>query len=48
MKADWQRYYEIEKKTKDQMTEEEYNFYKFMYQLEEMRSGLDGEGFDDV
>ena len=30
------------------MTEEEWDFYKFMYQLEEMRSGLDGEGPDDV
>lgn len=43
MKANWQRYYELEKKPKDQMTEEERDFYRFMYQLEEVQSGLDGE-----
>ena len=43
MKVNWQRYYELEKKPKDQMTEEERDFYRFMHQLEEMQSGLDGE-----
>ena len=43
MKTNWQRFYELEKKSKEQMTREEQDFYRFMYQLEEMQSGLDGE-----
>lgn len=43
MKLDWNRYYEIERKPKSERTEEEQDFYRWMYQLEEIQSGLDGE-----
>ena len=43
IQIDWQRYYELEKKKKDEMTQEEWEFYNLMYHIEEFKSGLDGE-----
>lgn len=42
-KIDWQRYYDLEKKKKEEMTEEEWAFYKWMYHVEEFQAGLDGD-----
>ncbi len=42
-KIDYQKYFELEKKKKEEMTQEELKFYKWMYHVEECQSGLDGE-----
>ena len=42
---DWQKYRELEGLTREQMTEEEWEFFKYMYHVEEYESGLDG-GFE--
>lgn len=42
-KIDWQRYEELHKKTKEEMTAEEWEFYKTMYHMEEVKCGLDGD-----
>lgn len=42
MIVNWQRYEKLNKKPFEEMTEEEKEFYKFMYHVEEYKSGLDG------
>lgn len=42
-RVDWQRYFELEKKSREDMTEEEWEFFKYMYYVEECQAGLDGE-----
>ena len=37
---DWERYHELGKKTKEEMTEEEWEFFKYMYHVEEYKAGL--------
>lgn len=44
--VNWQRYFELEKKKKEDMTEDEKEFFNWMYHVEEFQSGLDGEGYD--
>ena len=39
----WNRYYELSKLSKEEMTEEEWEFFKYMYHVEEVRAGLDGD-----
>lgn len=43
MRIDWQRYEKLEKKKREEMTEEEWEFFKFMYHVEEVQAGLDGQ-----
>lgn len=43
IEINWQRYYELCKKPKVKMTKEEWEFYTYMYNLEEFRAGLDGD-----
>lgn len=47
IEIDWGKYQELNKKTKEEMTEEEWDFYKEMYRLEEFQAGLDGEVQDE-
>lgn len=42
-RIDWDRYRELDKKTKEEMTEEEWEFWKYMYHVEEFQAGLDGD-----
>lgn len=42
MMIDWRRYEELQKKSFEEMTEEEKEFFKYMYHVEEFRAGLDG------
>lgn len=42
MQIDWQRFEELEKKKREEMTDEEWDFFKYMYHLEEFMFGLDG------
>ncbi len=42
-RIDWNRYYELMKKPFDEMTEEENEFCKYMYHVEEHMAGLDGD-----
>lgn len=39
---DWQRYYKLAEKKKEEMTEEEWEFFRWMYYVEEFQAGLDG------
>lgn len=41
-RPDFQRYNDLLKKKKEDMTAEEWEFYKSMYRLEEFQAGLDG------
>lgn len=41
MHIDWQRFEELEKKKREEMTDEEWEFFKYMYHVEEFMSGLD-------
>lgn len=43
MMIDWQRYYELEKRNYNTLTEEEKDFVKHMYHIEEFQAGLDGD-----
>lgn len=40
---DWNRYYELQKKSREEMSDEEWEFYKYMYHVEEHMAGLDGD-----
>lgn len=40
---DWHRYHDLSKKKFEEMTEEEKEFYKYMYHVEEFQAGLDGD-----
>lgn len=40
---DWHRYFELNKKKREEITEEEWEFYKWMYHIEEFQAGLDGD-----
>lgn len=42
-RIDWDRYHELSKKTREEMTEEEWEFWKYMYHVEEHMAGLDGD-----
>ena len=39
---DWQRYEKLQGKKKEEMTEEEWEFFVWMYHVEEFKVGLDG------
>ena len=41
MQIDWQRFEELEKKKREEMTDEEWEFFKYMYHVEEFMAGLD-------
>lgn len=43
MQIDWIRFHELEKKNITEMTKEEWEFFKFMYHVEEVQAGLDGQ-----
>lgn len=43
MMIDWQRYWELEKKNWNDLTDEEKEFCKYMYHVEEFQAGLDGD-----
>ena len=43
MNIDWNRYNELQTKPLEDLTEEEREFFKFMYRAEEHRVGLDGD-----
>lgn len=40
LKIDWQRYRKLEQKKFEDLTEEEKEFCKFMYHVEEAKAGL--------
>ena len=44
--VNWQRYFELEKKKKEDMTEDEKEFFNWMYHVEECLAGLDGEVYE--
>lgn len=43
MIVDWQRYYELEKRDYNTLTEEEKEFIRYMYHADEFQAGLDGD-----
>ena len=43
MNIDWTKYIELQTKSHENFTEEEREFFKFMYRAEEHRAGLDGD-----
>lgn len=43
MQIDWQRCWDLEKKDWNDLTDEEKEFYKYMYHVEEFQAGLDGD-----
>ena len=43
MNIDWNRYNELQTKSPKDLTDEEREFFKFMYHAEEVRAGLDGD-----
>ena len=40
---DWQRLEDLEKKKREEMTDEEWDFFKWMYHVEEFNAHLDGD-----
>lgn len=39
----WNYYQELQKIPKEKMTSEQWNYYKWMYHIEECQCGLDGD-----
>jgi hypothetical protein len=39
----WDRYNELSKKSKEEMTDDEWEFFRYVYHVEEFRAGLDGD-----
>lgn len=40
---DWERYRQLAGKKKEEMTEEEWDFFSYMYFVEEFKGGLEGD-----
>lgn len=47
IKIDWQRYHELEKRDYNTLTEEEKDFIRYMYHVEEFKTGLDGDRLNE-